>query len=163
MTVCDREGDFWEMISRARETGAALLVRAARGARRRVALAAGGDADLWAHVLATEPAGERTIKVPACGGPNRRKGRTAKLMLRSAPVDLLPPKDRAGDPPVRMIAVSALEENPPRRPATAKGKKTSQPLHWMLLTTEAGPTSIPHTRCCAGTSCAGRLNASSMR
>ena len=32
-----------------------------------------------------------------------------------------------------MTAVSALEEDPPRRPAT--GKK-SEPLHWMLLATE---------------------------
>ncbi len=136
VTVCDREGDFWETVSRAEETGAALLVRASRGSKRRVALASGGDADLWEHVLETEPAGERKIEVPACGGPNRRKGRTARLTLRCAPVDLLPPTDRAGEAPVRMIAVSALEEDPPRRPATGKGKKDNGPLHWMLLTTE---------------------------
>ncbi len=117
--VCDREGDFQQLISRAGETGAAL--------------SSGGDADRWDFVLATDPAGTRKIEVPACGGPNRRKGRTAKLTLRCAPVDLLPPKDRAGEAPVRMTAVSALEENPPRRPL--KGKK-SAPLHWMLLTAE---------------------------
>ena len=82
VTVCDREGDFWELISRAEQTGAALLVRANRGAQRRVALASGEDADLWDHVLETEPVGGRTIEVPACGGPNRRRGRTAKLTLR---------------------------------------------------------------------------------
>ncbi len=96
--------------------------------------APGGDADLWEHVLETEPAGERKIEPPACGGPNRRKGRTAKLTLRCAPVDLLPPQGRAGEAPVRMTAVSALEENPPL--ATGKGKKGNGPLHWMLLTTE---------------------------
>ena len=39
---------------------------------------------------------------------------------------------------MRMIAVSALEEDPPRRPArsTSKKRKQNQPLHWMLLTTE---------------------------
>ena len=31
VTVCDREGDFWELIARAQQTGAALLVRASRG------------------------------------------------------------------------------------------------------------------------------------
>ncbi len=134
VTVCDREGDFWELISRAEQTGAALLVRASRGSKRRVALASGGDADLWEHVLETEPAGERKIEVPACGGPNRRKGRTAKLTLRCAPVDLLPPQGRAGEAPIRMTAVSALEENPSL--ATGKGKKGNGPLHWMLLTTE---------------------------
>ncbi|MCY3599100.1 MAG: IS4 family transposase [Acidimicrobiaceae bacterium] len=136
VTVCDREGDFWELISRAEETGAALLVRASRGSKRRVAPASGGDEDLWEHVLGTDPVGARKIEVPACGGPNRRKGRTARLTLRCTPVDLLPPKDRKGEAPVRMIAVSALEEDPPQRLKTAKGKKKDGPLHWMLLTTE---------------------------
>ncbi|MCY4137620.1 MAG: transposase [Rhodobacteraceae bacterium] len=37
-----------------------------------------------------------------------------------------------------MIAVSAREEDPPRRPALPAPKtgKKNQPLHWMLLTTE---------------------------
>ncbi len=133
VTVCDREGDFQQLISRAGETGADLLIRASRGSKRRAALPSGGDADRWDFVLATDPAGRRKIEVPACGGPSRRKGRTAKLTLRCAPVGLLPPKDRAGEAAVRMTAVSALEENPPRRPL--KGKK-SAPLHWMLLTAE---------------------------
>ncbi len=136
ISVCDREGDFWDLISRAQQTGAALLVRASRGSKRRVALPSGGDADLWDHVLGTEPVGGRRIEVPACGGPNRRKARTARLTLRCTPADLLPPKDRAGEAPVRMIAVSAREENPPRRLATGKRRKRNGPLHWMLLTTE---------------------------
>ncbi len=37
------------------------------------------------------------------------------------------------DAPVRMVAVSAREENPPQRPATAKGRKRIVLLHWMLL------------------------------
>ena len=136
VTVCDREGDFWELIARARETGAALLVRASRGTKRRIAAEGGGEADLWEHVLGTEPAGKRKIAVPACGGPNRRKARTAALALRRADVELLPPKELKGAPPVRMTAVSAREENPPRRPAGKKSK--GGPLHWMLLTTEGG-------------------------
>ena len=136
ISVCDREGDFRDLISRAQQTGAALPGRAGRGSKRRVALASGGDADLWDHVLGTEPAGGRRIEVPACGGPNRRKARTARLTLRCTPADLLPPKDRAGEAPVRMIAVSAREENPPRRLATGKRKKRNGPLHWMLPATE---------------------------
>ena len=78
------------------------------------------------------------MSVESCGGPNRRRGRTAKLTLCCTAVDLLPPKDREREPPVRMIAVSALEEDPPRRPArsTSKKRNQNQPLHWMLLTTE---------------------------
>ena len=74
ISVCDREGDFWELISRAEETGAALLVRASRGSKRRVALASGGDADLWERVLGTDPVGERKIEVPACGRPEPQEG-----------------------------------------------------------------------------------------
>ena len=37
VTVCDREGDFRELISRAEGTGAALLIRASRGSKRRSA------------------------------------------------------------------------------------------------------------------------------
>ena len=138
VTVCGREVDFRQMISPAEQTGAALLVRVSRVAKRRVALASGADAELWDHVLGTGPVGGRTIEIPACGGPNRRRGRTAKLTLRCTLVDLLPPKDRERDPPVRMIAVSALEENPSRRPAlpASKKRKQNKPLHWMLLNTE---------------------------
>ena len=139
VTVRDREGGFRELIARAEQTGAPLLVRAGRGAKRRVALASGGDANLWDHVPGTEPAGGRRIEVPACGGPNRRKARAAKPTLRCTPAELLAPKDRGDDPPVRMIAVSAREEDPPRRPslpASRTGKKKTQPLHWMLPATE---------------------------
>ena len=131
VTVCDREGDFWELLARAGETGEALLVRASRSAQRRVRTGDGGAEDLRDHVLATAPVGGRRIEVPACGGPNRRKGRIARLTLRCAPVELLPPKDREDGPPVRMIAVSAREETPP--PAS---KRKGKPLDWLLLTTE---------------------------
>ncbi len=138
VNVCDREGDFWQLLPRAEGKGAELLVRASKGSQRRVATADGGGADLWEHVLGTEPVGERKAGVPACGGPNRRKGGAAELTLRCAEVDLLPPKDRAGDAPIRMVAVSAREESPPRRPATAKGRKRCAPLHWMLPGSSGG-------------------------
>ncbi len=65
-----------------------------------------------------------------------RRAEPARPALRCAPVDLMPPQDRAGEAPVRMTAVSALEENPPRRLAAGKGKKGNGPLHRMLPTTE---------------------------
>ncbi len=131
VTVCDREGDSRELLTRARETGAALPVRASR-----VAMDGGAGQRLWDHVLGTDPVGRRKVEVPARGGPHRRKGRTAKLTLRCVEVDLLPPKDRPGDPPIRMTAVSALEEDPPRRRAGRTTETDGGPLHWMLLTAE---------------------------
>ena len=55
MTVCDREGDSRDLLSRAEETGAALLVRASRGVRRRVALASGGAEDQGSRLRRPEP------------------------------------------------------------------------------------------------------------
>ncbi len=114
VTVCDRKGDFWELIAGADQTGAALLVRASRGAKRRVALASGGrepvgscagngtcgwSDDRGSDLRGTEPQegphGEADIALHA-GGPACPEG----------------PGD---EPPVRMIAVSAREEDPPRR------------------------------------------------
>ena len=138
VTVCDREGDFWELLSPAEQSGAALLVRASRGTKRRVALASGEDADLWDHVLATEPMGGRKIEVPACGGPNRRRDRTAKLTLRCTAVDLLPPKG----PGEGTTGAHDRRLGPGRGPAPSPGAidiaetEKNQPLHWMLLTTE---------------------------
>ena len=103
-------------------------MRASRSAQRRVVGDGGQAEDLWQHVGRAEPVGGRRIEVPACGGPNRRRGRSARLMLRCLAVDLIPP-GRAGGEPLRMIAVSAREEDPP---ASAKGKG----LDWLLLTTE---------------------------
>ena len=75
VTVCDREGDFRELLSRAEQSGAALLVRAGRGTKRRVALASGEDADpgtmCWRRNRweggrsRSPPAGDRTGGVAA--------------------------------------------------------------------------------------------------
>ncbi len=56
----------------------ALLVRASRGAKRRVAMDGGAGQRLWDHVLGTDPVGRRKVEVPARGGPHRRKGRTTE-------------------------------------------------------------------------------------
>ena len=133
VSVCDREGDFWELLARARDRQAALPVRAGKSARRRVVARDGKIRDLWAHVGQAAPVGGRVIGTPECVGPNRRAGRTVRLTLRCLEVDLLPPKD-VGGPPMRMLAVSAREGNPP----AAVGRKGGA-LDWMPLTTEGEP------------------------
>ena len=132
VTVCDRKGDFWELLSAAERGGAALLVRAGQAAKRRVARAGGGTEDLWDHVAKVEPLGTRSIEVSSCGGPNRG---AALFAIRCLAVDLVPPV-KVGGPPIRMVAVSAVETHPPRSVAREKSS-----LRWMLLTTE-GEASI---------------------
>ncbi len=137
ITVCDREGDMWDLLRTARRTGNGLLVRSDRGRQRRVAVD-DGTRELWDFMDAQPVPGTKTITISACGGPRKRRERKTRLELRAAMVDLVPPTDRVGDDPtLSMLAVSVLEPEPP------KGKT---PLHWVLLTTE-GKAEIDHARC----------------
>ncbi len=133
VSVCDREGDFWALLREADRTGAALLVRASRSAKRRVALPDGDERCLWEHVAALEPVGHRRITVPERGGPKARKARVATLTLRCAELDIAAPRDAGDRRPLPVTVVSAIEENPPKR--VAKG---GEALHWMLLSNEGG-------------------------
>ena len=133
VSVCDREGDFWQLLARARDRQAALPVRASKSARRRVVARDGKIRDLWGRVGQAAPVGGRVTGTPECGGPNRRPGRTVRLTLRCLEVDLLPPRD-VGGPPMRMPAVSAREGNPP----AAVARKGGAP-GWMPRTTEGEP------------------------
>ena len=80
-----------------------------------MALSCGGDPDLGNQVLATHPGGQREIAVPACGGRNRRKARTATLTLRCTLVDPLLPKERKTEARICMVTVS-IREKPPSPP-----------------------------------------------
>ena len=106
-------------------SGAALLARASRSAKRKVVLEGGGKADLWDPVAAQPRLAKQALELPACGGKRARKKRTASIDIRATEVMLAPPQDAAGAEPIRMLAVSATE---------TRHKK--DPLHWLLLTTE---------------------------
>ncbi len=133
MTVCDREGDFWKLLARAKETGAALLVRASKSNKRRAELPGGERTCLWEHMREAKSLGARTVEAPERGGPFRRKARTARLTVRCEAVDLVPPVE-VGGATMRMVAVSAREE----RPAKAVEAK-KEALHWLLPATEGEP------------------------
>ncbi len=127
VTVCDREGDIWALLTKAASQRAALLVRARRSARRRVILESGEEEGLWEHIAALPCLVDKTVEIGACGGKRARTGRTAKLELRAARVRLAPPHEAKSREPIDMLAVSATEPNPPA------GK---DPLNWLLLSTE---------------------------
>ncbi len=119
VTVCDREGDLW-----------GLLVRVRRGSRREVLVAGGKRECLWAHMETLPSLAEKTVQVVACGGGRKRAGREVRLELRAARVRLAAPRrppSGADTAPIEMLAVSAIEADPPAG---------EQPLHWLLLTTE---------------------------
>ena len=127
ISVCDREGDFWDMLAHARDEGIPLLVRASRSAKQRVRTPGGEKECLWEHVAARSPVAVTELTIPAAGGPRARKERVARLEIRTTEVELLPPHWDRGAEPLPMLAVSATETG------TADG---DDPLHWLLLTTE---------------------------
>ena len=127
ISVCDREGDFRDLLAHAADCGDALLVRASRSAKQRVRTPGGGTECLWEHVAARSPVAVTELTIPAAGGPRARKERVARLEIRTTEVELLPPHRDRGAEPLPMLAVSATETG------TADG---DDPLHWLLLTTE---------------------------
>ena len=131
ISVCDREADTWEVLRKAAVEDTGLLVRANASRQRKVLRDDGTTRDLWAHVEQQPPLARKTIVIPACGGPRKRKERKAKLELRACEVVLLAPNKAADQTPTPMFAVSATEREPP------KGK---EPLHWLLLTNRGEPT-----------------------
>ncbi len=127
ISVCDREGDFRDLLAHAVDDGDALLVRASRSARQSVRTPDGGKECLWEHVVARPPVAATELTIPAAGGPRARKERVARIEIRTAEIELLPPRRDRGAEPLPMFAVSAIETG------TADG---DDPLHWLLLTTE---------------------------
>ena len=126
ITVCDREGDFRDLLAHAAGGGDALLVRASRGIKQSVRTAEGRKC-LWEHVAGLAPVSVATLTIPAAGGPRARREREARLEIRAAAIELMPPGWDSGAEPLPMFAVSATE-------ADADGGE--EPLHWLLLTTE---------------------------
>ena len=124
VVVCDREGDIWELLRKAEGGGTELLVRACRSKRRRVRRPDGGAEDLHGFMAAQPVLDKAAVAVEACGGPRARTGRRLKLELRAARVALVPPEGRAGEPDLGMLAVSAVEADPPAG---------TEPAAWLLL------------------------------
>lgn len=121
LAVHDREGDVFEAISDAIDLEQGFVVRAAQN---RSIDSDEPDIAYVLDALAAAPVlGFHTIVVPR--GPKRPE-RMARLVLRAATVDILPPRDsgRAGAPLVVGV-VSAVEEDPPH---------DAEPIQWILLT-----------------------------
>ncbi len=113
VVVCDREGDIWELLRKAEGGGTELLVRACRSKRRRIRRPDGGTEDLHGFMAAQPVLDKAAVAVEACGGPRARSGRNLKLELRAARVALVAPESRADEPDLEMLAVFAVETDPP--------------------------------------------------
>jgi len=126
VTVADREADIYEFLDHQFEKDRRFVVRAAYNRK-----LSESDQGLWGWMAEAPILGEKLVEVRQKSG---RKARVARVELRAARVRLRPPQRRDGTGsrlgPVDLWAVAVQEVDPPA---------DAEPLHWMLLTTEAAP------------------------
>lgn len=122
VNVADREGDLYDLFVAALAPAAGppvhLLVRAQHNRQ-----VAHPQEYLWDFLGSQRVAGRVKIKVPRKDG---QPGRLATLLIRFACVTLRPPCLKEDQPPLRLWAVEAREQRPP---------KGAAPVSWRLLTT----------------------------
>jgi len=121
ISICDREGDVYEVLAQAAAQSGPKLGMLLR-LRHDRKIASPQD-HLFAHLAAQTPAGHMQVRVPRHEG---QKARLATLTLRFTQVSLAPPSRTAGLPPITVWLVEATEEAPPAG---------VEPIHWRLLST----------------------------
>jgi hypothetical protein len=122
--VADREGDIFELFEELDELDDSFVIRATHDRRTKK-----GDDDARTYSLSEAESAPilvcKQVEVPARGG---KPSRVARLGIRAARVEVLPPKnrDRSGAP-VWMNVVIVEELDPPSK---------KEALRWNLLTRE---------------------------
>jgi hypothetical protein len=129
ITVADRESDFFEFITAAKELGARYVIRA-RSDRFLVPEDSEGYERMLEAINAATVLGTLSVEIPSNG---KRRARTATVDVRIAQVTLKPPQrrgeaQRSGSrEPVSVNVIAAIEENAPQG---------TEPISWVLLTNE---------------------------
>lgn len=130
VTVCDREGDFYELIELVNNLeGASILVRA-RGDRminKSSRYTEKTDCRLWSYIQGLPNQGTIEVEIPA---KDQKPARTAVLETRFGSFKMNPPRNLLRHktevlPDIDLNAVYVMERNPP---------EGEEPLEWMLLT-----------------------------
>ena len=122
VNIADREGDIYELFAQALSPSAKgqahLLVRVQHN--RQVEAA---ERLLWPHLASQPVAGLMKVQVPRQAG---RPGRLSTLEIRFQEVTVRAPLLKEGKPSLKLWAVEAREQHPPKGQA---------PVLWRLLTT----------------------------
>ena len=129
VTVCDREGDFYELLECAMKTEASVLVRA-RGDRR-VNKTSRYKKDSGIQLLdllsSAKTSGRLQVKVPQ---QNNRRLRVATVEVKYSPFKMNPPRNHIRHRTEKLLnlplfAIYVIETNPP---------SGVERLEWMLIT-----------------------------
>ena len=129
VTLCDREGDFYELFEYSNRIKAPLLVRAAtdRNINKYGAYDSGKFEKLWSRVQALPTSGTIEVENPA---RDQKPARKAQLETRFGSITMNPPRQHIRKrteklPDIELYAVNVIEKNPPHG---------EEALEWMLLT-----------------------------
>ena len=125
ITVCDREGDIFELLAEPLREGAHLLIRAAQD--RRVKTEEEMD-KLFSKLEKLESMAEIAIKLRRTP---RRKPRIARLQVKWTSVEIQPPQNNPNYRQLQPIKVNVIVAEETQAP---KGEKA---VKWVLLTTLA--------------------------
>lgn len=119
VSVCDREGDLFELLAAAQAGDAAdVLVRAQHNRA-----LADGSGRLNAYLDGLDAAGVHELTIPRRGN---QRARTARMAVRFARLTLQPPRAKRDHQPITVTAIRTTEIDPPQG---------ARPLTWTLLTT----------------------------
>ena len=126
VTVCDREGDFYEFLMEAHRLGTHFLVRSCSPR----AVLDSASATILEAIDAQPAQGGQEVVIPSRNG---QKGRTASAEIRFVEVTLRPPERQVSArsmvlEPLKVFLVSVRETNAP---------EGVTPLSWVLLTNVA--------------------------
>jgi hypothetical protein len=122
ITVCDREGDIYELFSAARSSGSEFLIRAAQNRQTMSGEADDDVVPLFARLEACECQGTFSLVLQRTP---RRGARTAVVSVRFTQLWLRPPEHLSELSPIAVTAILAEEMQPVKE----------TPIRWLLLTT----------------------------
>ncbi len=129
ITICDREGDFYELFEEGYRLRASLLIRAAtdRNINKTGPYCKKRYEKLWSTIQALPCSGSIEVEIPA---RDKKAARVAHLETRFGSITMNPPRqhirhrtEKLSD--LTLYAVNVVEKNPP---------EGGEPLEWMLLT-----------------------------
>ena len=128
--IADREGDLYDLYKECSDKGGKFLIRASVNRAVNKAKKSHKPEDKLFDILESEKV-KGYMKVKVQSGKKGEKYREAKLSVVHKEISVLPPREkRLSDykekpQPIKMIAIMAKEENPP---------KSQVALKWFLLT-----------------------------
>lgn len=132
ITVADRESDFFEFLTEARQLRARFLIRA-RVDRLLVPEDSEGCESMLEALRGAPALGTLTVEIP---GNGKRKARTAQVEVKTAPATIKAPqrrrqaKESASSEPISVNLIAATETAPP---------PGEEAISWVLLTDLAVP------------------------